>query len=182
MQARGGGDSHHRVHQGSRAHQRPRAHQGIKEAVSFLSFCILHIIPSSFSGRSPTPFTGFRTSPGDILAWLHPLLTAPAARVGSAALAEGGIPVTQPKALPTARDGDRGASLAPCPRAGPGRWGAGDECAHGLFPDNSLLPKGNLNSVPALGCGTRWDGHSSVWNRLVWGWELEWEAEGLEDT
>lgn len=150
-----------------------------------MSLCVLHIIPSSFSVRSPTPSTGFRTSPGDILARLHPLLTAPAARLGSAALPQGGIPVTQPKALPTARGGDHGANPAPCPRAGPGRWDAGDECAHGAFPaklaeaDNSLLPKVNLSSVLALGCGTRWDGHSPVWNRLVWDWE--WEAARQRD-
>lgn len=68
------------------------------------------------------------------------------------------------------------------------RRGAGDECAHGVFPaklaeaGNSLLPKVILSSVLALGCGTGWDGHSPVWNKLVWGWEWEWEAEGLEDT
>lgn len=117
-QAGGGGDSHHAVHQAPGAHQGPRAHQGIKGAVSFLTFCILHINPYSFSGRTPIPFTGFRTSPGDVLAWLHPLLAAPSARVGSAALAEGDMPVTQPKALPTARDGDHGANPAPFLRAG----------------------------------------------------------------
>lgn len=37
--------------------------------------------------------------------------------------------------------------------------------------DNSLLPKVNLSSVLALGCGTGWDGQSPAWNRLVWGWE-----------
>lgn len=155
----------------------------LKKQFHFLSFCILHIIPSSFSGRSPTPFTGFRALPGDILAWLHPLLTAPAAGVGSAALPQGDIPVTQPVALPTARDGHHGANPALCPRAGPGTWDAGgDECAHGVFPaklaeaDNSLLPKGNLSSVRAL-----WNGHGPAWNRQVWGWEWQWEAEGLKD-
>lgn len=124
-----------------------------------MSFCILCIIPPSFSGRRPTPFTGFRTSPGDILAWLHPLLIAPTARVGSAALPQGDIPVTQLNTLPTARLGDQGPNPAPCPRAGPGRWDAGADCAQGVFPAK-LAEADYIKSELSAGPG--------LWDQVGW--------------